>query len=106
MKSLVFGIALLLTFGCATHYSIIRNNRALLFLKSSVAESVYLRSSLDGFKLHPAEESERGTWRVELPSTAEFKYFYLVDGVVTVPDCRFKEKDDFGGENCIFVPNM
>jgi len=32
--------------------------------------------------------------------------FLIADGVIYLPPCRFKEYDDFGTENCIYIPGM
>ena len=45
-------------------------------------------------------------WEVTLSLGDEFRYFYMADGALVLPPCRYKEKDDFGSENCIFVPNL
>ncbi len=52
------------------------------------------------------EHIDSETWRVTLPGEYEFTYFYMIDGKPFLPPCRFTEKDDFGSENCIFVPDM
>ena len=41
---------------------------------------------------------------ITVAAKAEFSYFYIVDGVVHVPECKFYEKDDFGSYNCVYVP--
>ena len=92
--------------GCGTHYYTIRDDRVSIFLKMPDARNVYFASSLDQFKLQPAEKRNGGIWEIELPAVSEFRYFYTVGGVVYLPDCRLKETDDFGAENCLFVPNM
>jgi hypothetical protein len=43
-------------------------------------------------------------WKVTLSRLNEFKYFYLVDGKAYLPDCRLRENDDFGSNNCVFSP--
>ena len=106
MKNIAIGIALLLIAGCATHYTEIRNERVAMFLKAPDAKAVYFECSVDGFKPHLAEKTKWGTWRIDAGRAEDFTYFYRVDGVVLVPDCKFKENDDFGGKNCIFMPNM
>ena len=63
-------------------------------------------SSVDGYQLHQAEKIDSKTWLVTMPVGSEFTYFYIIDGIAYVPPCRFKEKDDFGSENCIFIPEM
>jgi len=106
VKGIFLGVTFFLLAGCATHYYIIRDDRVNFFLKIPNAGVVYFASSLDQFKLHPAKKMHSGIWEITVPSAREFRYFYAVDGVIYLPDCRLKEKDDFGAENCIFVPDM
>lgn len=93
--------------GCATHYYRVHENHATLYLRLAQAEEVVLFASSDGFAPHAAERMS-GKWVNTLPNTlpmtSEFHYFYKVDGELFIPDCRYKEKDDFGQENCVFLP--
>lgn len=98
---LIYGIS-----GCATHYYSMREDGLYLYLRKPEAHSVYFASSLDAFKLHRAQKIDNKTWEVQLSADKEFRYFYLVDGDVFSPKCRFSEIDDFGSTNCIFVPGM
>jgi hypothetical protein len=68
------------------------------------ARTVFFSSSLDGYARHPAEKIGFGQWQVAAPAFQEFKYFYIVDDAVFIPDCRFREHDDFGSENCVYAP--
>ena len=107
MKKAALAILLLVFAGCgAGHYYKVEEGTVSIFLNGSEANLVYFASSLDGYKLHEADRVDDGTWKVQVPSYNEFKYFYIVDGVVYVPACRMTEKDDFGSENCIYVPGM
>lgn len=92
--------------GCAQHYY--RNDDGLtkLFLEAPDATSVSFASSLDGYALHPAQRLSRSTWAVSVPSDIQFSYFYVIDGSVYLPDCPYREHDDFGSENCVFIPGM
>ena len=96
----------LLSAGCATHYYRIKSDRVNLYLRLPEAQIVYFSSSLDGFGLYRTKNLESGIWEVAVPETREFTYFYKVDGVIFLPDCKLKEKDDFGDENCIFIPDL
>ena len=96
----------LLCAGCATHYNRIEADRVNLYLRMPEAKMVYFSTSLDEFGLYRTEKTESGIWQVAVPATREFTYFYKVDGSIYLPDCELKEKDDFGGENCIFIPDM
>lgn len=102
---LIAGILLIFT-GCASHYSMVRGDTVYIYLKGPDAEAVYLSSSLDGYALHEAKRVDRKTWEVTLPANGEFTYFYIMDGAVYIPPCRFREKDDFGSGNCIYIPDL
>ncbi len=108
MKKLV--LAALMFFvglgGCTTHYYRITGPKIYLYLNKPGAKSVYFASSLDGYELHRAKQKDHGMWEVTLSLGNEFRYFYMADGALVLPPCRYKEKDDFGSENCIFVPNL
>ena len=106
MKSGLLGLSLLMATGCATHYYASQGDVVRIFLKITDAREVSFASSLDHFKLHRLREEERGLWEIALPADRAFRYFYLIDGVVVLPDCRMKETDDFGAQNCIFTPDM
>ncbi len=108
-RLLQFSLAICLTLGltgCATHFYRQKGDLLHIYLKTPDAETVTFAHSKDGFKLHPAEHIDSDTWRVTLPGEYEFTYFYMIDGKPFLPPCRFTEKDDFGSENCIFVPDM
>jgi hypothetical protein len=70
------------------------------------AKIVYFSTSLDDFALYRTKKLESGIWEVAVPATQEFTYFYKVDGNFYLPDCKLREKDDFGDENCVFMPDM
>ncbi|HUV50198.1 MAG TPA: hypothetical protein VMW78_04160 [Anaerolineae bacterium] len=98
---------LLLPIGCASrHYYTVEENTVRICLKKNDARVVYFVSSLNGFEPVMAKENGDETWDVTVPKDVEFSYFYIVDGVVYVPLCAFKENDDLGSENCIYVPSM
>jgi len=90
--------------GCATHYQRVGHDTVTLYLRHAEATSVYFASSLDGFALHATQRAGRHLWEISLPATDEFSYFYIIDGITYVPPCNYREKDDFGAENCIFMP--
>jgi hypothetical protein len=91
--------------GCAAHYyrTDAPNAAVRFYLRHPEAKTVILHASGDGYKPQKAELFN-GRWINTLPIAQEFSYFYRVDGEVFVPECPFKEQDDFGAENCIFVP--
>ena len=98
---LVFALA-----GCAHHYYRLDDDSLLIFLKAPDATSVYFATSLDNFTLHPAQKTGSGTWVISVAADTQFSYFYVIDGRPYVPECTYKEHDDFGGENCVFIPDM
>ena len=96
----------LLVTGCTTHYYKIKADRVNLYLRMPEAESVQFATSLDKFDLYRTKKLESGIWEVAMPATREFTYFYKVDGIIYLPDCKLTEKDDFGNENCVFIPDL
>jgi hypothetical protein len=91
--------------GCALHYHRSDQSGVTFYLRRPDAKTVFLLSSLNGFAPRAAEH-KGGRWINSLPDGREFRYFYLVDGHLFIPACRLKEKDDFGQENCVYVPRM
>ena len=96
----------LLGAGCATHYYKMNADKVNLYLRMPEAKIVYVSTSLDEFALYRTKKLASGTWEIVVPATREFTYFYKVDGNFYLPDCKLREKDDFGDENCIFIPGM
>jgi hypothetical protein len=92
--------------GCAVHEYGVRNNELYIGLNKPDAKTVYFASSLDGFSLHRTERLSSNKWQIIIPAGRELRYFYIIDGLMYTPPCRFKERDDFGTENCIYVPGM
>lgn len=91
--------------GCAaTHYYERQSDRVSFYLKAPAARGVAFASSLDDFQLHRAQRVGDVRWKVTVATNSEFSYFYIVDGAVYVPECRYYEKDDFGSSNCIYIP--
>lgn len=92
--------------GCTPHLQKIKGDQVHLYLKDTNTQTVFFASSLDGFQPHPMTRHTKKIWFISLPAQHEFTYFYIMDGQPFLPDCQYKEKDDFGSENCIFIPNM
>jgi hypothetical protein len=90
--------------GCAAHYHNINNGHVEIFLAAPRAQSVVLVVAGDPYQQVQALRGDSGIWKVTLNRTSEFKYFYLVDGKTYLPDCRLRENDDFGSNNCVFSP--
>jgi hypothetical protein len=105
----IFTILLLLMMGlagCSAHFYRVQGNLVRIYLKKPKAETVSFAYSKDGFQLHEAQKINKKTWMVVVPADGEFSYFYIVDGKGFQAPCNYTEKDDFGSENCIFIPNM
>jgi len=104
--ALLTAVILLLMPGCSAHYHRTRDNTVSLYLRVPHAKRVYFASSLDQFALHRPTKASDQTWQIDLPNSREFKYFYVVDGNIYLPDCKLRETDDFGSQNCLFVPGL
>ena len=90
--------------GCTPKHFVERNTDSLMFsLQRPEARRVQFAASFDHYTLHDARQNSSGLWQVTVPVNAELKYFYIVDGLIYIPECRFKEKDDFGAENCLYL---
>ena len=91
--------------GCAaTHYYEGRSDRITFYLRAPGAEKVEFVSSLDAYNPHRTNQLKGSRWVVTVAARSEFRYFYIVDGTVYLPECALYEKDDFGSRNCVFVP--
>ena len=103
--TLILVLAALHLTGCAaTHYHERRSDRVTFYLTAPEARGVAFASSLDAYNPHIARKISDSRWAVTVAANSEFRYFYIVDGSVYVPACRFYEKDDFGSRNCIYIP--
>ena len=90
--------------GCTSHYYAIQKKEVYVYLKAPEANDISYATSADGFQLHAVKADTSGHWYFRAPSQPEFKYFYVVDGEIYLPACKYRETDDFGGQNCIYVP--
>ena len=104
MKSLMLIVLLLAALsGCASKHSVEQKSDSLIFsLRLPDATRVQFSSSADNFVLHDTVKNRSGIWQITVQPGVELKYFYIVDGSVYLPECRFKETDDFGAENCLY----
>ena len=91
--------------GCAGHFYREETGQVHIYLRDSRAAVVHFASSLDGFDLHRADKVDSKTWKITLPKTGEFRYFYRIDGRIELPDCPYREMDDFGSYNCVYKPD-
>lgn len=106
MSRLTWLLSVVLLFiACAAdrHY-VQDNNQVRLRLKNGEAREVLFSCSLEGFGLKRATKVDTATWEVVVPDREEFSYFYIVDGKVHLPACRYREADDFGAYNCLYKP--
>ena len=102
---LLFTIAFMA--GCARQHSVQVNDDTLSFYyRDSTAKEIFFAGSQDHFRSHPAIKGSDNIWQVEVPLKTELTYFYIVDGVVTVPDCPNTVLGDFGSKNCLYVSGM
>lgn len=92
--------------GDGEHWAVREGSYVRMILRASEARTVQFASSLDGFVAHDAVTQDRRTWEIRLPAREPFRYFYLLDGKVWVPDCPCRESDDFGSENCFYEPDL
>jgi len=106
MKFLLLIIPLLAVLtGCAASHFVEQKSDSLFFsLRFPKATRVQFSSSVDNFALHDTIKNKAGVWQLMIPFSLELKYFYIVDGSVYLPDCKLKETDDFGAENCLYQP--
>lgn len=99
-----FFAALLLILSCAGRFYRVEDDQVTFYLDLPDAQQVYIAYSLDEFRLHKIKKKQADTWEIAVPAGMEFRYFFIVDGVVYLPGCDIREADDFGSENCIFEP--
>ena len=104
-RLLMIGAMLLGISGCTAHYHRLHGDDLFLYLNEPDAQKVYFACSLDGYQPHETYK-EDGCWVIPIPGREPFRYFYLLDDSVYLPDCRLKEDDDFGTQNCIFDPRL
>jgi hypothetical protein len=101
---LPFTIVVLWMVGCTGHSYRSGNDRVTFYLELPDARRVDFACSLDQYNLRKVKKQEGGVWEISVPADLEFRYFFWVDGVVYLPECEYRENDDFGSENCVFVP--
>ena len=99
----VYAILLLIS-GCTGRLYRVEDDRVTFYLDLPAAQQVDFAYSLDEFRLHKVKKKQGGTWEIAVPADIEFRYFFIVDGVLYLPGCDLRESDDFGSGNCIFEP--
>ena len=104
-RGLAIAVATGLLAGCAPHhYTIIQAETVTLYLQVPEASRVQFASSLDRYTLRDTTKNQEGLWTISGLINREFQYFYLVDGSVFIPECHFRQQDDFGTKNCRYLP--
>lgn len=102
-KYFVLTLLILALSGCTSRHFVARDMDSLtFFLRIPEANRVQFAASFDHYNLHDAQQNSSGVWQIKIPISSEIKYFYVVDGLMYVPECHFKERDDFGSENCLY----
>lgn len=98
---------ILLNVGCSS-YSITSPNEhtAIIYLYSPFAKEVFLHCSESHFVPLPARRISITHWSSKVVFQTQFSYFFTVDGKVVIPDCAYREQDDFGNTNCIYPTNL
>ena len=106
MMSLIVRLLTVVFFvtGCADHSYFREDDRVHFRLKDGHAREVLFSSSLEGFGLQRTQKIDAAIWEVTVPDR-ELTYFYIVDGKIHLPDCRYREMDDFGSYNCLYRPD-
>jgi hypothetical protein len=100
-------LLVLLVPACAQkHYAKLEGDEVAFYYRDTEAQEVLFSSSRDNYKLLAAREDKNHRWIVSVPAGESFSYFYLVDGVITLPDCPYTENDDFGSRNCLYIADM
>ena len=91
--------------GCTViHYHERQSEGVTFYLRVPGVEKVEFVSSLDTYNPHRARKLSGSRWVVTVVPDSEFRYFYILDGSVYLPECELYEKDDFGSLNCVYVP--
>jgi hypothetical protein len=88
------------------HYVETTNDTVSFYYSDSDAKEILFASSIDNYQYHAATRLNSSLWKVSASARKGFGYFYIVDGVVTLPDCRYTEYDDFGSKNCLYILGM
>ncbi|MCL7487325.1 MAG: hypothetical protein M8357_04010 [Desulfobulbaceae bacterium] len=103
-------LAILFSMGCTEkpgHHSVkVDTDSMTFFFSDDQAKEIIFASSQDQYQYHYATPGPEDVWQVTVPRHKEFTYFYIVDGVATLPDCPNTVLDDFGSKNCLYSNNM
>ena len=99
-------LALFVSACAQKHYSKLQGDEVAFYYKDTEAKEVLFASSRDNYEFLPAREDKNHRWVVSVPAGKSFSYFYVVDGIITRPDCTYTENDDFGSQNCLYIADM
>ena len=99
-------LALIISACAGGHYAKMQGGEVVFYYKNREAREVFFASSRDNYRLHAARANGKHLWAVSVPAGKIFAYFYIVDGVITRPECSLTENDDFGSRNCIYQAEM
>lgn len=98
---------LLFTAGCVfQEIDDMRENRVELHIISPAAGEVFFHSSESQFAPQPTRRQSDGHWSIRVNYREQFSYFFTVDGVPAIPDCDYREQDNFGNFNCIYPAHL
>jgi hypothetical protein len=89
--------------GNSQHSVQVHGESLTFYYNNAQAKQVFFASATDYFSYHPAIKGVGDSWKVTIPLSKEFSYFYIVDGEITIPDCSNTVLDDFGTKNCLYV---
>lgn len=100
MRYFLAAAVILMISGCAS-MKVRHSDGDMIMSFKKEAERIILYSSATGYT--PIDAEKAGDWwHVSIKDTDKLKYFLKADGEIFLPDCKYKENDDFGGELCIY----
>lgn len=98
----IFTIVLVSACTGQSRYNVIdEKDGTAIVIRLPDARKVEFVCSCRNFAPAPAKKINNKMWSVTIPKSREFTYFFLVDGREYLPDCEFRQTDDFGSEICI-----
>nr|WP_320013059.1 hypothetical protein [uncultured Desulfobulbus sp.] len=101
----MFIFLFLLIAGCTPkHTVVVEKNTVIITVHMHQVDEVAFASSLDQYRRHLAQQGTHGQWSIGGLPNQEFKYFFIVDGSVMIPECRYTVQDDFGSMSCRHLP--
>jgi hypothetical protein len=105
--ALLLGLLLLFSWGCSHHsISPLEQHSVELNIFQPFASEVFVHTSENHFLPQPLSRKFLFYWTATIIFEKQFSYFYTVDNTVVLPECDFRELDDFGNFNCIYPTNL